>query len=95
MPICREKELFKISSLLRINESESESRFVMSDSLRPHGSYSPWNSSGQNTGVGNLSLLQGNLPNPGIKPRSPALWVDSLPAEPQGKPDQDKKRFKW
>ena len=26
------------------------------------------------------------LPNPGIEPRSPALWVDSLPAEPQGKP---------
>ena len=25
-------------------------------------------------------------PNPGIKPRSPALQVDSLPAEPQGKP---------
>ena len=28
----------------------------------------------------------GNLPNPGIEPRSPALQVDSLPAEPQGKP---------
>ena len=22
-----------------------------------------------------------DLPNPGIKPRSPTLWVDSLPAE--------------
>ena len=28
----------------------------------------------------------GNLPNPGIEPRSPLLQVDSLPAEPQGKP---------
>ena len=28
-----------------------------------------------------------DLPNPGIKPRSPALQVDSLPAEPQGKPE--------
>ena len=28
----------------------------------------------------------GDLPNPGIKPRSPALQVDSLPAKPQGKP---------
>ena len=28
----------------------------------------------------------GNLPNPGIKPRSPALQVDSLPAEPPEKP---------
>ena len=27
----------------------------------------------------------GDLPNPGIKPRSPALQVDSLPDEPQGK----------
>ena len=32
----------------------------------------PWNSSGKNTGVGYF-LLQGNLPNPGIKRRSPAL----------------------
>ena len=28
----------------------------------------------------------GNLPNPGIKPRSLALQVNSLPGEPQGKP---------
>ena len=28
----------------------------------------------------------GDLPNPGIKSRSPTLQVDSLPAEPQGKP---------
>ena len=34
----------------------------MSDSLRPYGLYSPWNSPGQNTGVGSLSLLQGVFP---------------------------------
>ena len=28
----------------------------------------------------------GDLPNPGIEPRSLALQVDSLPAEPLGKP---------
>ena len=39
--------------------SESESCSVMFDSLQPHGLYSPWNSPGQNTGVGSLSLLQG------------------------------------
>ena len=39
-------------------KSESESRSVVSDSLWPHGLYSPWNSPGQNTGVGSLSLLQ-------------------------------------
>ena len=58
----------------------------MSDSLQLHGLYSPWNSPGQNTGVGNLSLPQGDLPNLGIKLTSPTLQSDSLPAEPQGKP---------
>ena len=92
----------------------------------------PWNSPGQNTGVGNLSLLQGifptqgsnpglqhcrrilyklshqgsprilesgqpipslaDLPNPGIKPGSPILQVDSLPTELLGKPLKKKKK---
>ena len=30
----------------------------------------------------------GDLPNPGIKPRSPALQADSLPSQPQGKPNR-------
>ena len=64
--------------------SESESCSVVSNSLWPHGLYSPGNSPGQNTVA--LSLLQGNLPNPGIEPRSPSLQADSLPAEPQWKP---------
>ena len=38
--------------------SESASHSVESNSLRPHGLYSPRNSPGQNTGVGSLSLLQ-------------------------------------
>ena len=48
--------------------------------------YSAWDSPGQNTGVRSLSLLQGNLPNPGIEPRSPTLQADSLQSEPPGKP---------
>ena len=43
-------------------ESESESHAVVSNSLQPHGLYSPWNSPGQNTGVGSLSLLQWIFP---------------------------------
>ena len=39
------------------DDSESESRTVVSDSLQPHGLHSPWNSPGQNTGVGSCSLL--------------------------------------
>ena len=61
----------------------SESHSVVSHSLRPHGLYSPWNSPGQNTGVG---PFPGDLPNPGMEPRSPTLQADSLPAEPPGKP---------
>ena len=57
----------------------------MSDSLWPHELCSPWNSPGQNTGVGSLSLLQGILPNSGIEPRSPTLQADSLTSEPPGK----------
>ena len=68
-----------------VKVSESESPSVLSDSLRPHGLYSPWNSPGQTAGMSSLSLLQGNL-NPGIEPRSPTLQADSLPAEPQGSP---------
>ena len=33
-----------------------------------------------------LSLSPGDLPNPGIEPRFPALQADSLPVELQGKP---------
>ena len=40
----------------------------------------------KNTGVGSLSLLQWNLFNPGMEPRSPALQADSLQTEPPGKP---------
>ena len=46
----------------------SESCSVVSDSLQPHGLYSPWNSPGQNTGVRSLSLLQGIVPTQGSNP---------------------------
>ena len=50
---------------------ESESHSVVSDSLWPHGLYSPWNSPGETTGVGSLSLLQGIFPAQGL---NPGLW---------------------
>ena len=54
--------------LLPQDESESESHSAVPDSLQPHGRYSPWNSPGQNTGVGSLSLLQGIFPTRGSNP---------------------------
>ena len=50
------------------SENESESCSVVSDSLWPHGLYSPWNSPGQSTGVGSFSLLQGIFPTHGLNP---------------------------
>ena len=46
----------------------SDSHSVLSNSLRPRGLYSPWNSPGQNTGVGSGSLLQGIFPTQGSNP---------------------------
>ena len=57
----------------------------MSDSLRPHGLYSPWNSPVQNSGESSHSPFPRDLLNPGIKPRSSMLQEGSLLAEPQGK----------
>ena len=48
--------------------SESESCSVLSDSLRPHELYSPWNSPGQNTTVSSRSLLKGIFPTQGSNP---------------------------
>ena len=56
--------------------SESASHSVESDSLRPHGLCSPWNSPDQNTGVGSLSLLQGIFPTQGSNLGPPhCRWI--------------------
>ena len=47
---------------------EKWKRSVVSDSLRPHGLYSPWNPPGHVTGVGSFSLLQGVFPTQGSNP---------------------------
>ena len=63
--------------------SARESRSLVSNSFRLHGL---WDSPGQYTGVGDLSLLQGIFPTQGSNPGPPALRAASLPAEPPGKP---------
>ena len=62
---------WQVDSLLLSHQEESESHSVMSDSLQPHGLDSPWESSGQNTGVGSLSLCQGIFPTQGSNPGLP------------------------
>ena len=61
-----------------------ECHSVVPDSLWPHGLYKPWNSPGQNTGVGSLSLLEGIIPTQGSNPGLPQCkWILF---EPPGKP---------
>ena len=55
------------SILSQPHSRENESRSVLSDTLRPHGLHSPWNSPGQSTGVGTLSFSKGSS-----QPRDPA-----------------------
>ena len=60
----------EVKSEVRVTQS------VMSDSLWPHGLFSPWNFPGQNTGVGNHSLLQGIFPTQGSNPGFPhCRWI--------------------
>ena len=64
---------------------------IMSDSLSPYGLQPskllcPWGFSRQEHWSGLPCPPPGDLPNPGIKPRSPTLQTDSLPSEPPGKP---------
>ena len=74
-----------------IFESESDSHSVVSNSMQPSGLYSPqaplfMEFSRQEYWSGLPFPSPGDLPDPGIKPRSPALQEDSLPSAPAGKP---------
>ena len=63
------KTLIHVHELSSVDiHRENESHSVVSSSLRLHGLYSTWNSPGQNTGVGSLSLLQGIFPAQGSNP---------------------------
>ena len=67
------------------------SRSIVSDSLRPHGLQPtrllyPWGFSRQENWSALPCPAPGDLPNPGMKVRSPALQVNSSPTEPPVKP---------
>ena len=86
---CSSLEIVPI--LHKNNPSESESPQSCLTLCNPMN-YSPWNSPGKNAGVGSLFLLQETSPTQGSNPGwSPTLQVDSLSAEPQGKPKNNPK----
>ena len=58
----------------------------MSNSLRPHGLYSPWNSPGLNTGVSSLSFLQGIFPSQGLNSGLPQCGQIFYQLSHQGSP---------
>ena len=80
--------MFNITTFLQ-QFSESVSRSVVSDSM------TPWTVARQAPLSMEISRQYwsglpcpspGDLPEPGIEPRSPALQADCLPSEPQGSP---------
>ena len=85
-----------LGALCQERESESEIEVIQScptlcnpiDCGLLGSSIRPWDFPGKSTGVGCHFLLQGDLPDPGIKPRSPAFQTDTLTPEPPGKPCQ-------
>ena len=72
-----------------LKRNESENRSVVSHSLWPHGLYSPWNSPGQNTGVGSCSILQGIFPAQGSNPGLPHCRQILYQLSHQGSPQRN------
>ena len=64
-------------SSFRVSQSEKKKTEVTQSCLTlcdpMDYTYSPWDSPGQSTGMGNPFPSPGDLPNPGIRPKSPAL----------------------
>ena len=82
---CGVTEMFSGCSCAALGHS------VVSNSVWPHGLQParlpcPWGFSRQEYWSGLPRPPPGDLPNPEIEPRSPALWADSLRSEPPGKP---------
>ena len=81
-----QKSLQMVTAAMKLKDTVCVSRSVVPNSLRPHGLQStrflcPCDFPGKDT-----FPSPGDLPNPGIQPRSPALQENSLSTELQGKP---------
>ena len=87
---------YKIIKNIRCNisyeENGSKNHSVVSDSSWPHGLYSSWNSSRQNTGMGSCSLSR-EFSDPGTERRCATLQADSLLSKPPGKPTDNYRKW--
>ena len=70
----------------RLSGSLCEAKVTQSCPTLSNSMDCPWNSPGQNTGVGSFSLLQGIFPTQGSNPGLAHCRRNSLPAEPPGSP---------
>ena len=61
---------------------------ILCDPMEPARLLCPWDSPDKNTGVGCQCSPPGDLPDPGIKPMSPALEGGIFTTEPPGKPSK-------
>ena len=69
------------------SRGSSQSRYWTQVSRIAGGFFTSWTTrEAQEHWSGYPIRSPGDLPNPGIEPRSPALQADSLPSEPPGKP---------
>ena len=76
------------------SENKNEICSVVSDSLQPHGLYSPWNSPGHSTGMCNHYLLQGIFPTQGSNPGLPHCRQNLYQLNQQGISNASKVTFK-
>ena len=89
---CLIASLNLYSEVYWYSESENVSHSAISDFCNPMDCMQPTrllysrDSPGKNTGMGKPFPSPGDLPSPGMEPRSPALQADSLLSEPPGKP---------
>ena len=73
-------------NLPKVKTPLSEWKVTQSDSLRPRGLYSSWNSPGQKSGMGSCSLLQGIFPIQGSDPGLPHCMQILYQLSHQGSP---------
>ena len=78
-PLCLPKGPLLIKMPVKLDSLSCIQHFETPQTIAYQSPESP----GKRTGVGSHSRLQGDFPNPGIKPESPALQADSLPSEHQ------------
>ena len=78
-----------------LQEKVKVSCSVVSYSLWPYGLYHTWNSPGQNTGVGSLSLLQKTFPTQGSNPGLPHCRRILYQLGHEGSPSTRESWVKW